>query len=285
MELRDLGYFVAVFEERSVSAAARRCFISQPSVSAAIAGLETELGAKLFVRHRRGTTPTAAGEQLYPTARRLLGETQALRTAFRAPVRPRSLVVGLMASLDAHRIRDVLEVIAAAAGGEPAIQLRLVEAGERCDLRLVSRPMVHATERFAPLWSERFVVALPATHPLALRPTLRAADLVGERLVERCHCEYARRFARGRPQVQPVAIARSEEWALALVAAGIGLAIVPEGSARSDPRVAVRTLADVTVSREVGIAYRARSARASEIDSIVTQLRRRFGPARIARTA
>jgi DNA-binding transcriptional LysR family regulator len=166
-----------------------------------------------------------------------------------------------------------------------AIVLDRVVRGERCDLRLVSRPMVHGTERFVALWSERFVVALPATHPLALRPTLRAVDLVGEKLVERCHCEYARRFARGRPRVQPVAIARSEEWALALVAAGIGLAIVPEGSARSDPRVAVRTLADVAVSREVGIAYRARSARASEIDAIATQLRRRFGPARIARTA
>ena len=44
MELRELGYFVAVFEEGSVSAAARRSHISQPSVSTALAALEAELG-------------------------------------------------------------------------------------------------------------------------------------------------------------------------------------------------------------------------------------------------
>jgi len=60
MELRELGYFIAVYEEHSVTRAARRCFISQPSVSAALAGLEHELGAALFVRHRKGATPTSA---------------------------------------------------------------------------------------------------------------------------------------------------------------------------------------------------------------------------------
>src|SRR5262245_53694625 len=100
MELRELGYFIAVFEENGVSAAARRCFISQPSVSAAIASLEAELGTRLFVRHRRGTTPTPAAAQLYPVARRLVDEASALRSAFRPPPVARRLSIGLMRSLD-----------------------------------------------------------------------------------------------------------------------------------------------------------------------------------------
>ncbi len=255
MELRELGYFVAVFEEGSVSAAARRSHISQPSVSTALAALEAELGATLFLRHGRGVTPTAAAEQLYPTARRMIAEAQALRLAFRAPAPARTpIAVGVLRSLDAARGRELLQALAAA----PALQLRLVEPEARCDVRVISRGMLRAGETFRPLWSERFVVALPAAHPLALRPTLRAADLVGQPFIERCHCEHARQFARRQPQVEPVAVAASEEWALALVAAGVGFAIVPAGSVRADPQVAVRPLADVAVTREIGLALRAR---------------------------
>jgi DNA-binding transcriptional LysR family regulator len=44
MDIRELRYFAAVFRERNLTAAARRCFISQPSISAAITNLEAELG-------------------------------------------------------------------------------------------------------------------------------------------------------------------------------------------------------------------------------------------------
>jgi DNA-binding transcriptional LysR family regulator len=273
MDLRELGYFVAVFEERSVSAAARRCFISQPSVSAALAALEAELGIRLFVRHRRGAAPTAAAEQLYPTAVRLVGEAQALRAAFRAPAPVRQVTVGLMRSLDARRVRELL----AAMAGPPELRLRLVSADERCDLRVVSRELVRAAESFVPLWSERFVIALPANHPLALRDTLRAADLAGQPLIDRCHCEHRRKLARGRARRDPVATAESEEWALALVAAGIGIAIVPEGSARDDRHVVIRSLADVAAARQVGVAWRTRGAVAADVHRLCEALRGRFG--------
>jgi DNA-binding transcriptional LysR family regulator len=272
MDLRELGYFVAVFEERSVSAAARRCFISQPSVSAALAALETELGTQLFLRHRRGAAPTAAAEQLYPTAVRLMGEAQALRAAFRAPAAVRRIRVGLMRSLDARRVRELLVAMV----GPPELRIRLVSADERCDLRVVSRTLVRASESFVPLWSERFVVALPASHPLALRDTVRSTDLVGQPMIARCHCEHARKLARGRARLDPVAIAESEEWALALVGAGVGFAIVPEGSAREDRHVVLRALADVSAARQVGIAWRTRSAVSADVHRIRKALRGRF---------
>jgi len=276
MELRELGYFVAVFEERSVSAAARRCFISQPSVSAALAALEVELGARLFLRHRRGATPTAAAEQLYPTARRLVAEAQALRTAFRAPPVARRLTVGVMRSLDVRRTRELLVAMTAI----PELQLRLVPADQRCDVRVISRDLVRAAESFTPLWAERFLIALPADHPLALRDTLRAADLAGQRLVERCHCEYQRKLARGRRRLEPVATAESEEWALALVGAGVGIAIVPEGSWRDDPNVVLRPLRDVSAGREVGLAWRTAAAMSSDLQQLCERLGRRFGAGR-----
>jgi DNA-binding transcriptional LysR family regulator len=273
MDLRELVYFIAVYEERSVTAAARRCFISQPSVSASIASLEHELDAKLFLRHRKGATPTAAAERVYPMARRLVDDAAALKTAFRARETVERVSVGLMPSLDVERTRELLAAMTRARG----VSLEVVGEDERCDLRVVSKTLVRKGETFTPLWSERFVVALPSTHPLAARSELRSSDLAGEKVVERCHCEHARHFARGRRRLQTAAVARSEEWALALVSAGVGIAIVPEGSVRDDARVAIRALSDVNVSRQVGLAYRARGPLSAAVLGLVDDVRRRFG--------
>lgn len=59
-DLRALGYFVAAYEERSVTAASRRCFVAQPSISMAIKGLEDALNTTLFERSRQGLAPTPA---------------------------------------------------------------------------------------------------------------------------------------------------------------------------------------------------------------------------------
>jgi DNA-binding transcriptional LysR family regulator len=272
MDLRELGYFVAVYEEKSVTAAARRCFISQPSVSAALASLEHELAAKLFVRHRKGATPTEAAARLYPRARRLVDDAAAVKASFRverpaAPVR-----VGLMRSLDVARTRELI----AAMARDRELALHVVGADAPCDVRIVSRTLAGKHEAFVPLWSERFVVALPAAHPLAARASLRSTELAGEKQIQRCHCEYARHLARGKRASQVVAVAQSEEWAVALVAAGLGIAIIPEGTVAPDAQVAIRPLADVRVSREVGLAYRRRAPLAAHVERLIASARQRF---------
>ncbi len=66
MDIRSLRYFIAAYEGGSISAAARRCHVAQPSISTALAQLEEHLGTPLFERHRRGITPTEEGHRLYP---------------------------------------------------------------------------------------------------------------------------------------------------------------------------------------------------------------------------
>ena len=58
MDLKALSYFVAVFEKKSISGAAKSCFIAQPSISAAIKQLEESLNNQLFTRHARGVQAT-----------------------------------------------------------------------------------------------------------------------------------------------------------------------------------------------------------------------------------
>jgi DNA-binding transcriptional LysR family regulator len=253
MDIRELRYFAAVFKERNLTAAARRCFISQPSISAAITNLEAELGTTLFIRHKKGMAPTEAAEQFHAVARRIIDEADVARNLFRQPPALKRLAIGLMRTLDVARTIALLKPLTSRSD----LALRLVGTDEAVDARIVSKSLVRPDEHFIPLWTERYVAALPPSHPLTLKDRLRVADFAGIPMIDRCHCEQSEFFKRHGAPRKPVAIAESEDWAMALVAAGVGVAIVPEGVARANPDVAVREI-EVRVKREVGLAYGAK---------------------------
>ncbi|MCK1272427.1 MULTISPECIES: LysR family transcriptional regulator [Bradyrhizobium] len=269
MDIRELRYFAAVYRERNLTAAARVCFVSQPSISTAITHLEAELGTTLFIRHKKGVAPTASAEQFHTLARRIIDETDAARSLFRRPSTKTNVTLGLMRTLDVPRTIALLKPLTARAD----IALRLVGSDERADARIISKSVLRADEHFVALWSERYVAALPPSHPLALKEKLRTADLAGVPLIDRCHCEQSEFFRRNPQARQTAAIAQSEDWAMALVAAGVGIAIVPEGVARGNPDVAVREI-EVKVKREVGLAYRASVPLPDALKDLVSKLRK-----------
>jgi DNA-binding transcriptional LysR family regulator len=252
MDIRELRYFAAVFGERNLTAAAKRCFISQPSISAAIAALEAELGTTLFIRHKKGVAPTAAAEAFHAIARRIIDDADAARNLFRKPAARPALTLGLMRTLDIPRIVALLKPLTGTAG----VRLRLVGVDEAADARIVSRTMLDADEHFVPLWTDRYVAALPPSHPLTFKEKLTASDFAGVAMIDRCHCEQHEFFSRTAGPRETAAIAESEDWAMALVAAGVGVAIVPVGVARANPDVVIREI-DVDLTRQVGLAYRA----------------------------
>jgi DNA-binding transcriptional LysR family regulator len=133
--------------------------------------------------------------------------------------------------------------------------------------------MLRSDEHFVPLWSERYVAALPPSHPLTLKERLRAADLAEFPMIDRCHCEQSAFFGRAAQRRPSAAIAQSEDWAMALVAAGIGIAIVPEGVAKGHPDVAIREI-EVKVKREVGLAYRTSAPLADALKDFVAKVQK-----------
>ena len=279
MDIRELRYFAAVFSERNLTAAAKRCFISQPSISAAITNLEAELGTTLFIRHKKGVAPTASAEQFHTVARRIIDDADAAKNLFRKPSTRRQLTLGLMRMLDMPRTIALLKPLT----GTADVALRLVGIKEKADARIISKNIMAADEHFIPLWVERYVAALPPSHPLTLKERLRTSDLAGVAMIDRCHCEQSEFFGRhvSSPR-QPAAIAESEDWTMALVAAGVGIAIVPEGVARANPDVAVREI-DVEVKRQVGLAYSAARPPSEVLQSFITRLqgqRRKTGGAK-----
>jgi len=78
--LRQLEYLVAIADTGTFSAAAKRTYVSQPSLSAQVKDMEAFLGTPLFERGRRGALLTPIGEQLVVRARIILAEVEAMRT-------------------------------------------------------------------------------------------------------------------------------------------------------------------------------------------------------------
>ena len=268
MDIRELRYFAAVFRERNLTAAAKRCFISQPSISAAITNLEAELGTTLFIRHKKGVAPTESAEQFNAVARRIIDEADAAKNLFRKLSTRSALTLGLMRTLDMPRTIALLKPLT----GTSDVALRLVGINDAADARIVSKNILKPDEHFIPLWVERYVAALPPAHPLTLRERLRTQDLAGAAMIDRCHCEQSEFFGRAASSSrQPAAIAESEDWAMALVAAGVGIAIVPEGVARANPDVVVREI-EVDVKRQVGLAYSAARPPSQALQNFIAKL-------------
>ncbi|CCD94729.1 Transcriptional regulatory protein [Bradyrhizobium sp. ORS 375] len=268
MDIRELRYFSAVFEERSLTRAAARCFVSQPSISLAIANLETELGTELFIRHRKGVVPLEAAERLQPIARRIVEEADAARNLFRDGAPKQVLKLGVMRTLDGRRVTALLKPLTA----RDDVRLHIVGPTESADARIVSRTLTGNDEHFLSLWSERYVAALPLAHPLMLKPRLRAADLADVAMIDRCHCEHSALAGRGGKPREIAAIAETEDWALALVAAGVGVAIVPEGVVHGRSDIAVRDI-EMTLKRQVGLAYPASRAPSEALKTLIATLR------------
>ncbi len=164
------------------------------------------------------------------------------------------------------------------------VALRLVGINEAADARIISKNITNADEHFIPLWTERYVAALPPSHPLTLKDRLRTSDFAGVPMIDRCHCEQSAFFGRTASRRQSAAIAESEDWAMALVAAGVGIAIVPEGVARANPDVVVREI-EVDVKRQVGLAYSVARPPSDALQNFIAKLARQRPKAGRARPA
>jgi DNA-binding transcriptional LysR family regulator len=193
-ELRLIRYFVAVGEEGSVTRAAERLHVAQPSLSAAVKQLEGQLGVELLERHGRGIALTAAGVLLLERGRELLEQADAVVAEVRARGHAPAgrLQLGLSPTA---RYRIVPGLLAACASEAPAAMLYTSEQTTGALLRDVSQGRLHLAVTFCAegqppdgvelmlLRDEPAVVHLPSEHRLAERPALTLTDLADETIL------------------------------------------------------------------------------------------------------
>ncbi|NIF29059.1 LysR family transcriptional regulator [Pantoea sp. Tr-811] len=248
MDYRQLRAFIAVFEERNITAAARAIHLSQPALSGSIKALEESLGTTLFVRQARGVEVTEDARALYPEAQRMVADAGRLLTRFRQDREREPLHMGVEHDVAAQVLRTVLQ---AAAGLSPAVRLQL-RVGCQGAVRLASEELRCEDELFLALHSEPFVLALPPGG-------------------ERHHwvtCPAQPSHQRLLPYYDRAAVAEAETFALALemVAAGIGAAIVPHSLAAEHPGVRSEPLHQLDLRRRIGLCY---SAQALALEGVV----------------
>jgi len=243
VDLKALRYFVAAVEAGSISAAAARCFVAQPSITMAIAKLEEELGAQLFERHRRGVTPTNDGRSLFAMAKDLLNHAASIKHSFVTDEQRKTLRFAVDKTVRIAAFDTLLDQNEAWSNN---FELELVSDKTDADAILTSKDNYPEHMEFLPLIDENYALLMPLNHALAYRSDLAMGDLNGQRIIERVHCQHQALLNQALVEhdvsMTSVAKVETEEWAHALVANGVGLTFAPVPNGYEDPRFHVRDL-------------------------------------------
>jgi DNA-binding transcriptional LysR family regulator len=294
MELRHLKYFVAVAEELNFARAARRVRIAQPSLTKQIQQLEQELGFPLLYRTKKKVELLDTGHVFLDEAQRLLrqadsaiqsarstytGESGRLVILFSQSAAPEVLprILGKYHALYPKVVVDLLEIVT----------IKNAEAflGSAMSVALVRSPtfLSHELFSFETIQQERFVVALPESHPLAKQKSVRIKTLANEPLIV--------------PPLQPgwgyadtlfqifrdygivPRIAQEGIGALSvvtLVAGGFGVALVPASLGNfSLPGVTYRPIQGQCRTSDLTLVWR-RDSRASIVRAFLEVVRKEY---------
>ena len=249
MELRQLRCFVAVAEELHFGRAARRLDMLPSALGRHIRLLEQALGTPLLLRTTRNVTLTQDGMAFFDDARSLLAKADEVGRRFRERGRRRSQILRVGA-IDTAAAGLVPELLHDFRKHRPDVTVQLIEdktirllprlLSGRLDLAFVRPPEnIDSRIEFQMLFHETPVVAVPSRHKLANRSRLSIETLVDQPLIvpdrssrPHSHDLTIKLFKQAglRPNISQVA--EEKQTIVNLVAAKVGLAIVPRWTSR-----------------------------------------------------
>ena len=288
MDLRQLEYFMAIVRDGSLTGAAKRCHIAQPSLSQQLHLLEEELGESLVHRKPRGVELTAAGKILVEHATRVLHEAEILRQRFanRRDSHEGRVIFGMIPTVAPYLLPRLLGPFRES---YPKIDVQVREAKTRHLIQL----LVDGSIEFAILsdvtpqdrkkWSlhvrelfrEPLLLALPAGDPLATAdPPPTPADLNPETLIHLRdgHCLTDQTLALCNLHRLDLKLECGQlETALAMVAAGMGIAVVPELAVRPYPLPGLifRRFAEPAPERTISLMKRRSSTLSKSANALI----------------
>jgi Transcriptional regulator len=247
-DFRQLRYFVAVAEELSFTRAALRLHLSQPPLSQQIQSLEQDLGVRLLERTKRHVALTEPGRVFLEQARQILAKADEARSEVTAAAAGYSGQLRLAYTVSVSFHPALPQALLRYGQIAPNVRLKLSEmytepqfaallAGE-IDVGFVRDEPVHALDardlRFDVIDREPLLLALPAGHHLAKRDSLRLAEVAGDAFVSQPRELASTLYDRlvklaATAGFQPTIAQHAQQinGLLALVAAGLGLALVP----------------------------------------------------------
>ncbi|MBT4019919.1 MAG: LysR family transcriptional regulator [Alphaproteobacteria bacterium] len=268
MEIYQIRYFLAVAETGSFTKAADRVHVSQPTLSAGIKKLEAGLQSTLFDRQARRSVLSPAGIRFLDRARTIMAEVERARTELTETSQTRLLRLGCLPGLPGRRLADLLATFSAAYS-DITLDLREAEADrleqwleqDRIDVALTTTgPLSDA--RSTPLYRQNMVLGMAQDHPFTSRQTVRPEDLKDQPYVLRQHCPFVRPlntyFTERNIRPKVLCRTRQETRALTLVAAGLGVTILPDTlnwpGVRLRPMDGLNMQSTIALVRQDGVA-------------------------------
>lgn len=299
---RQLQYFVSVVDLTHFGRAAQRCHVTQSTLSAGIAELESVLEAKLLERTKRRVQVTPLGEEIAQQSRAVLEAMADIAETARAADAPLSgrFRMGVIPTIGPYVLPRVLAKLRAA---YPELRLYLQESqtetliaalrrGE-LETALIAMPydigdLEHLALGADPLW-----VVMPKTHPLAKKSVIAPQDLQDEELLmlEDGHC--LRDHAQAACNLQGVRAAggfqSSSLYTLVEMAAnGLGMTFVPEVAITAGllkgSAVHACPLAPGTAPRELALVWRKSFRRENDLAALATYMRGQMASLRTSRS-
>ena len=271
MEIHQLRYFVAVAEEGSFSRAAAKVRVAQPSLSQQIRKLEAEVGQPLFDRLPRSVVLTEAGRCLIEYARQILASIGDARRCVdelkgkiagdvavgAIPTIAPYVLPELVVTFQEHYPDVTLHIVEDVTAGI----VRRIEAGE-LDVALASTCQKSPSLGVEPVGAEPLLALVPEAHSLARQSVITFDDLKSQRflLLHEMHClsQQVHHQLESRRLHPEIALAGSQLSTIAnMVAAGIGVSIVPQMMARhhATPGCVTLPFAPPVPERELNLLY------------------------------
>lgn len=280
MTLRQLRHFIAVAETGSISAAAQTVFVSQSSLTQAIQLLEQEIGAVLFKRHAKGMELTHQGHQFLRQSYLILATVENAKRSLELGCENLSgtLKIGVTSLVAGYFLVDMLTRFRAAYPNvttqlvedeRPYIEHLLVNGEIDIGVLILSNLEERDALQTETLMHSPYRLWLPPLHPLLENDSIRLADVVKEPLIQLNTDEMGSHLRRiwEKAKLTPTIAMRtgSTEAVRSLVAAGIGVALLPDMAYRpwslEGNMIEARTLVDTLEPLDIGLAWRRGSAR------------------------
>ena len=286
--IKQLRGFVAIAEVGSFAEACERLHVSQPALSVSIRKLEQASGGLLFARSTRSVELTPEGQQFLPVAKRLLADWgegfEDLRQLF--TLQRGKLTIAAMPSYASNCLPKVLTDYGQQFSNitltvQDIIMEEVISAVQsgRVELGITFKPNRLDGVDFSPLFTDRFIAIIPADHPLASKQNISVNDLFKEPLVALNRGSSARLWvdqliAKSECKAPQIFEAFQLTTVGAMVAAGVGVALVPElcGKQMQSLGAVCRPISGPSIERQVGIFTRRRHALSAPAQAMVRLL-------------
>jgi DNA-binding transcriptional LysR family regulator len=264
MEMQQVRYFMALAETLNFTRAAEKCNVTQPALTRAIQGLEAELGGPLFHRERSKTHLSELGRMMLPYFENIQNAASTAKDAAKSfgSLDNAHLKLGAMCTIGPALVSSFLAKFCAA---NPEVDVDVVDLGVKdligklidgeLELALLAQPEgLDVRFHGLPLFTERFVLAIPRTHRLARLNSVPCRELHGEPYVNRAKCEYYdwvhEQFVSNGIRTKKVFSSERDDWVQGMIKAGMGIGYFPEYCV-TDPDLVVRPLTDPDFSRTI----------------------------------